>query len=209
MPLTVRRVAGTALAAAALALAPAAARAQTPSPNDFVANGGVVTVRFVGATSIVDFSTLAYRIGAFSAGATDYTNLFTNNPQGGTPVGTQVVIGNVAAGTPIIFRLTNTTQNLSFFSGPGTRNQDGAIHLGLVAGSGTAANGGGTFTQGFTFEDRSGTTPPIADFDYNDLSFEIANAAPQNVIPEPSTYALLGAGLAGVVGMARRRRTQA
>jgi hypothetical protein len=28
-----------------------------------------------------------------------------------------------------------------------------------------------------------------------------------NVIPEPSTYALLGAGLAGVLGIARRRRT--
>ena len=32
-------------------------------------------------------------------------------------------------------------------------------------------------------------------------------AANINVVPEPSTYALMGAGLAGLVGMARRRRS--
>jgi hypothetical protein len=31
--------------------------------------------------------------------------------------------------------------------------------------------------------------------------------APASVVPEPSTYALMGAGLAGVLGVARRRRT--
>lgn len=38
------------------------------------------------------------------------------------------------------------------------------------------------------------------------LALDVARA-PQNVVPEPSTYALLGAGLAGVLGAARRRRS--
>jgi hypothetical protein len=39
-------------------------------------------------------------------------------------------------------------------------------------------------------------------------TFSVARLnGPASVVPEPSTYALLGAGLAGVLGVARRRRT--
>ncbi len=199
------RFARTAFAAGALtAASAAAAAAQTPSGNDFIAAGGTVTVRYLGS-EVADVSTLAFRVGTFSAAATDYINLFTNNGPGASPVGSQFVIGNVAAGTPIVFRLTNSTQNLVFFSGPASRNQDNREHVGLLAGTGDPAQGGGTFTQGFNFEDRSGTTPPLADFDYDDLRFEIANAQ-ANVIPEPGTVALMGAGLAVLGGAAARRR---
>ncbi len=203
---TAARFARTAFAAGALtAASAAAAAAQTPSGDDFIAAGGNVTVRYLGS-DVADISTLAFRVGTFSSAATDYINLFTNNGPGASPVGSEFVIGNVAAGTPIVFRLTNTTQNLAFFSGPGTRNQDGRAHVAVLAGTNAPAQGGGTYTQGFNFEDRSGTQAPIADFDYNDLRFEIANASTQNVIPEPGTVALMGAGLAVLGGAAARRR---
>lgn len=39
--------------------------------------------------------------------------------------------------------------------------------------------------------------------------FEIGVATAANVVPEPSTYVLMATGLAGMIGIARRRRQQA
>ena len=206
-----RRIAALAFVAAASA---ATASAQTPSGNDFVSTGGNVTVRFLGSDA-QDRSILFYQIGNSFNPAGSWTQLFINNGAGATAPGTQTVIGAVPAGTNIFFRLVNETRSatsgvsaFTFYSGPGTRNPDGSIHIGLTAGSGTAANGGGTFTQGFNFEDLSGTVQPVADFDYNDLRYEIANAS-ASTVPEPSTYALFASGLIGLGGIAIRRRRAA
>ena len=51
------------------------------------------------------------------------------------------------------------------------------------------------------FEDRDFRSP-LADFDYNDLVFTLANSY---IVPEPATVLLLGLGLAGV-GARRLRR---
>jgi hypothetical protein len=63
--------------------------------------------------------------------------------------------------------------------------------------------GGAAYTQGFNFEDQAFGGNPPADGDYNDLRFEVANAA---VIPEPGTWMLMGTGLLGLAGAAVRRR---
>ena len=60
---------------------------------------------------------------------------------------------------------------------------------------------GGAYNTRFGFEDRQ----PLAssDADYIDIQFEVAGVG---IVPEPSTYALLGTGMLAVMFVARRRK---
>jgi hypothetical protein len=93
----------------------------------------------------------------------------------------------------------------------------GQIQITLTSGSFTSTqtltNSTSTTFLGFTSVDAissmtvavvspNGVTGPFATV--NDLRL---GAAPTSVIPEPSTYALLATGMAGLLIMTRRRRT--
>ena len=209
----VRRMAGSAIVGGALLASSAVAAHAQASPLPFLGTGAVVSVRYVGFNGAIDKSVLAYTLcttntGTCSTTAGTYTDLFSNLAPGATAPGTEAVLGPVGVGQEVIFRLTNQTQgggfNFTFYSGPFARNPDNVGHVRLSPGSGTVAAGGGVYSQGFNFEDRSATVQPISDQDLNDLNFEVALAS---TVPEPSSIALMLGGLLAVGVAARRRRT--
>ncbi|MEP6763710.1 MAG: PEP-CTERM sorting domain-containing protein [Gemmatimonadaceae bacterium] len=222
----VRRVASSAIMTGALL----ASSAVVAHAQHFIASGGNVSVRFV-FSEAADRSVLAFKIGngAFNNGA--YTDVFGNKapgfscfggviaPQAGTNgTNDQCNLGFVAAGTEVFFRLTNTTVAGTYYNStdPGNAtdaliraaNSDGNQHTQSLPGSGLNAVGGGTYTQGFGFEDRPYTAGQVVGtgtLDFNDLQFEVAGVRPTTT-PEPSSVVLMMSGLLALGVAARRRR---
>lgn len=112
-----------------------------------------------------------------------------------TAVGTTYNLGSFAVGTELIFRLHVNNTGHDFYSGDPSRNPDGLAHARVQANF--APN-----TTLVSFEDLLNT--PEAPGGYNDLSFSFSNTTS---VPEPVTFALVGAGLAGVLVRHRRRRS--
>jgi hypothetical protein len=115
--------------------------------------------------------------------------------------GGQVVdLGNFAAGTELRFLIVSDTHGggyYDWYTGPGSRNVDGLPHA-FVDSSASAvlANGGSVVG----FEDLAG----LGDAGFEDLRYAFSNTRAVGAPDVSSTAALLGMGLAGLVGMRRR-----
>lgn len=222
-------------AAAALMLAPAQAHAVGLLGLSFISNGGSVSVRYLGSSAAY-FNTLQWFTGGYGAvnyrpspndNTVDYNNsgyvinLFYNQNGyilgSGTPVtasnvGDVVELGAIPMGQEILLGLfvhneyfngsspnpdwlTQDADDYTYFSGPDIRNRDNRFHLAITD------LGGGTFQFEGGWEDIFGG----GDEDYNDVIFQISGVS---VTPEPMSMALVGTGLAGLAGFARRRRKQ-
>lgn len=130
---------------------------------------------------------------------------------------TQLAGGPFAAGSELIFGLLITPVAANYpaywvWSGPAARNPGFPVAMLNDYGPGNVVyqNGGvltlpGTPTgkNTYGFEIDYSRTIPTPFGDYNDFVFTVESRA---VLPEPSTYALMLAGLAGMAVAARKRR---
>lgn len=162
----------------------------TPTASELVATGGEVVIYFAGQTAGFD-STLSL-IAPTSVGP-----FFPNHA---TAVGTALSLGTFNAGDVLRFRMDVVNTGNQFFTGPGSGNPDGLVHVAHAGWQADATiNVNGVLVG---FEDLLGG----GDLDFNDNTFVFTNVASPTLVPEPSTLIGVCAGLAAAL-MARRRST--
>ena len=145
-----------------------------------VGSTGSVEATFLGHTAA--YSNDLY----FSTDNVNWSFIFNNHTAGW---GETVTLGNFDAGTELFFKIYVNNTATTFFSGPGSNNPDGLVH---VMAETTGAD---TYVG---FEDLFGG----GDQDYDDVRYSFRNVA---AVPEPETYALMLGGL-GIAALAARRR---
>lgn len=215
--------AGRALAAAALlsAASPNFGHAAGPlppgTPSDIFATGGEVIADYIGFDAIL-YSELWFFGSMYPASLTTPTGgsfLFHNNGSvgaslsmhSGSAFADPASLGTFAMSDKLIFGLYVPEHDRWFYTGTAGYNPDTNIHAKLTMMGPKALEvgfedlcRGGYDASGVCSGERY-----VSDWDYNDHVFQLSNAT---TAPEPISMALLGTGLAGMAGVARRRRRQ-
>jgi hypothetical protein len=167
--------------------APIALRAEPiplTGPFTLIADGGLSTIHF--AASDAGFDNVLFLSAPVEQGP-----FFPNHS---TTVGSSSSLGAFAAGTELVFRLHVLTTGDDFFTGPASRNPDGAVHAQASLWAGTPSIPTTGVLVGF--EDLFGG----GDSDFNDFQFVVGNVrlADTSPVPEPTTLLLFATGAAAI-----------
>lgn len=140
-----------------------------------------------------------------TAGYTNLLGLMVNGVDTGiyglnnqtSAIGDMLDFGTVNAGDTLVFTLHVQTTGDVWYSNP-TMNADGLNHVYSSAFSGSGLVPAGTYVS---FEDlRNG-----GDLNYHDENFVFTNVSTVSNVPVPAAAWLLGSGLIGLAGVARRK----
>lgn len=161
------------------------------SGQTLYANGGEVTVTYQGwqGAAFYEYLFLKYPDNSFGY-------FFPNHT---TPAGQTMSLGSWPAGTEMEFGIYVETTGRYWYSGPGSRNDDGKVHAFMIN------NYGNPNTTYVGFEDLDGLNrdPYAVDFNYKDEVFTFTGLTA--VVPEPSTY-LAGLSTLGLLLLGWRKR---
>jgi hypothetical protein len=175
----------------------------TPTPYSHPGTANATTYTFTAAST---GEVLAYFVGSTAAYTSDITMLVNGVGTGifglnnhTSTYGTTLEFGSVNAGDVLVFELRGIipASNGPWYSQQ-SMNSDGVNHVYSAAYGGDLIIPAGTFVA---FEDLPGG----GNFNYHDEDFVFTNVATNGQVPEPTSLALLGLGLAGL-GFARRKK---
>lgn len=158
-------------------------------------------------TAVNNGPLMAYFYGS-NASFTETLGLIVNGIDRGTalenhstPVGASYNFGNVTTGDSLVFYINVLTTGHTFYSVK-SMNGDGENHVYATAFSGNGQIPAGVYVG---FEDLT-PSDGWEDHNYTDEQFVFTNTAIASGVPEPSTWAMMIFGFAGIAVMAYRRR---
>jgi hypothetical protein len=153
--------------------------------EEIIASGGDVTLTFLGPTTAI------YNDVIFLASPANGFGMFFPNHT--TPNGATIDLGNYAAGTELEFGIYAANSGQTWYSGPDSRNSDGAVHAYLVNNYEGLAD-----TVYVGFEDLGANAG--SDWNYVDHIFAVSGATVPDAV---STASLLGFSFCGLMSFRR------
>ncbi len=169
---------------------------QNPTSYIFTATqDGPLVAYFYGSNA--SFSeTLGLIVNGQDSGVTGFENH-------STPFGALLNFGNVHAGDRLVFYIQVTTTGDTFYSDT-SRNADGENHVYSTPYSGGSGIPAGVYVA---FEDIL-NSHSNSDHNYRDEQFVFTNTTMTTAVPEPSTWAMMLLGFAGIGFATYRHRSR-